>query len=67
VSSALHCLALHCSVRLLAIENCTAFAKVLTQAENNTHILPLVKACAGDKSWRVRNNVAKEFHPVSTM
>jgi serine/threonine-protein phosphatase 2A regulatory subunit A len=52
------------SVRLLAIENCTAFARVLTQPENQRDILPLVKACAGDKSWRVRNNVAKEFTAV---
>jgi serine/threonine-protein phosphatase 2A regulatory subunit A len=52
------------SVRLLAIENCTAFAKVLNASENNKHILPLVKTCASDKSWRVRNNVAKEFYSV---
>ena len=52
------------SVRLLAIENCTAFARVFSQPENQRDILPLVKACAGDKSWRVRNNVAKEFTAV---
>ena len=52
------------SVRLLAIENCTAFAKVLNVSDNNKHILPLVKTCAADKSWRVRNNVAKEFFAV---
>jgi hypothetical protein len=28
------------------------------------HILPLVKSCADDKSWRVRSNVAKEFAAV---
>ena len=53
------------SVRLLAIENCTAFARVLSAAENSARILPLVMSCAADKSWRVRNNVAKEFFPVS--
>lgn len=52
------------SVRLLAIENCTAFSRVFNTAENNRFILPMVKACAGDKSWRVRNNVAKEFYAV---
>lgn len=49
------------SVRLLAIENCTAFAGILGEAENNKSILPLVKSCALDKSWRVRNSVAREF------
>jgi serine/threonine-protein phosphatase 2A regulatory subunit A len=49
------------SVRLLAVEGCTAFAKVLTPAESAAHVLPLVSACARDKSWRVRNNVAREF------
>lgn len=52
------------SVRLLAIENCTALAKVLNQDENRKHILPLVHSCAEDKSWRVRNNVAREFYQV---
>ena len=52
------------SVRLLAIENCTSFGRVFSQGENQREILPLVKACAVDKSWRVRNNVAKEFYAV---
>jgi hypothetical protein len=51
-------------VRLLAIENCTAIAKILSLPDNHVHILPLVKSCADDKSWRVRSNVAKEFFPV---
>lgn len=49
------------SVRLLAVEGCTAFARVLTAAESSVHVLPLVSACSKDKSWRVRNNVAREF------
>ena len=53
------------SVRLLAIENCTAFARILDPSENAQHVLPLVKGCVEDKSWRVRQNVGKEFHPVS--
>ena len=53
------------SVRLLAIENCTAVSKILSPADNRVHILPLVKSCADDKSWRVRGSVSKEFAPVT--
>ncbi len=38
------------SVRLLAIENCTAFSRIFSVVENNRHILPMVKACAGGAS-----------------
>lgn len=53
------------SVRLLTIENCTAFAKRLDHEKNKNTILPMVVECAKDRSWRVRNNVAKGFYPVS--
>ena len=53
------------SVRLLAIENCTIIARSVSLIEKTNSIIPLVKACATDKSWRVRNNIAKEFHPLS--
>ncbi len=49
------------SVRLLAVEGCTSIARVLSAAENASLILPLVAACARDKSWRVRNDVAREL------
>ncbi|RYG55957.1 hypothetical protein EON66_04065 [archaeon] len=52
------------SVRLLAIENCTVLAAVLPEEEKMKQLLPLVEACAMDKSWRVRNNVAQEFYEV---
>ena len=55
------------SVRLLAIENCTAVSKILSPADNRVHILPLVKSCADDKSWRVRGSVSKEFAPVTML
>ncbi len=32
---------------------------------NKAHVIPLAVACAEDKSWRVRNNVAKEFHELA--
>lgn len=53
------------SVRLLAIENCTAFARNLAAGDAQSTVLPLAKACAEDKSWRVRNNIAKDFHELS--
>jgi serine/threonine-protein phosphatase 2A regulatory subunit A len=53
------------SVRLLAIENCTVIARFVSSTEKTNSIIPLVKACAMDKSWRVRNNIAKEFFPLS--
>jgi serine/threonine-protein phosphatase 2A regulatory subunit A len=52
------------SVRLLAIENCTAFGQLLTEPENVQHVLPIVRLSVEDRSWRVRFNVAKEFHPL---
>ncbi len=53
------------SVRLLAVENCVAFAKLLTPKEATTHVLPTVKNCAKDDSWRVRYMVADQFKNVS--
>ena len=49
------------SVRLLAIENCTALSGVLSEDNNQVHIMPLVTTCAKDKSWRVRYMVADKF------
>eukprot|EP00003_Mantamonas_plastica_P026552 TRINITY_DN546_c0_g1_i2.p1 TRINITY_DN546_c0_g1~~TRINITY_DN546_c0_g1_i2.p1 ORF type:complete len:145 (+),score=32.85 TRINITY_DN546_c0_g1_i2:137-571(+) len=46
------------SVRLLAVSNCVAFASLLSVEENTTYVLPTVRECAGDKSWRVRYMVA---------
>lgn len=53
------------SVRLLSVENCIHFAKLLSPTESVTSVLPTVKKCAQDKSWRVRYMVAEHFKPVS--
>jgi serine/threonine-protein phosphatase 2A regulatory subunit A len=54
------------SVRLLAVENCVAIGKMLTPEENILHVLPVVRKCAHDKSWRVRYMVADKFTEVSS-
>merc|ERR1740121_901717 len=46
------------SVRILAINNCIALGKLKGNAELHEKILPVVKACAEDKSWRVRYMMA---------
>lgn len=53
------------SVRLLAIEACVSFSELLDEGENEAHVLPIVHASVEDRSWRVRYNVAKQFHPLS--
>lgn len=52
------------SVRLLAIENCSAIAQLLSPEENAQHVLPIVRSSVEDRSWRVRFSVAKDFFPV---
>lgn len=52
------------SVRLLSIQNCIAFAKLLSPTEIVSHVLPIVRKCAQDKSWRVRYMVAEHFKEV---
>ena len=52
------------SVRLLAVENCVAIAKMLTPEENVQHVLPTIRNASQDKSWRVRYMVAKHFTAV---
>jgi serine/threonine-protein phosphatase 2A regulatory subunit A len=46
------------SVRILAINNCVALGKLKNSVEWQTQILAVVKACAEDKSWRVRYMIA---------
>ncbi|XP_049847852.1 serine/threonine-protein phosphatase PP2A 65 kDa regulatory subunit-like isoform X2 [Schistocerca gregaria] len=41
------------SVRLLTVGNCIAIAEMLNEEERDKHILPVVRACAMDKSWRI--------------
>lgn len=46
------------SVRILAINNCISLGKLSSSADWQAQILPVVKACAEDKSWRVRYMMA---------
>merc|ERR1719221_317752 len=46
------------SVRLLAINNCIVLGRLNSSPEWKTQILPVVKSCAEDKSWRVRHVMA---------
>ena len=49
------------SVRLLAVEGCGGMARLQPKADLINSILPVVKTYAGDKSWRVRYNVAQQL------
>ena len=49
------------SVRLLAVENCVRVGKLLSVAENQTAVLPIIRSISQDKSWRVRYVVAEHF------
>lgn len=46
------------SVRILVINNCVALGKLNCGAKMQAQILSVVKACAEDKSWRVRYMMA---------
>ncbi|XP_033119859.1 serine/threonine-protein phosphatase 2A 65 kDa regulatory subunit A alpha isoform-like [Anneissia japonica] len=52
------------SVRLLAVEACVAIAGLLTDEDKENLIMPTLRECAGDKSWRVRYMVADKFTEV---
>jgi serine/threonine-protein phosphatase 2A regulatory subunit A len=49
------------SVRLLAVQNCVSIAKVLSIAENQAVVLPIVRAVSQDSSWRVRYVAAEHL------
>jgi hypothetical protein len=49
------------SVRLMGVENCAAMGKLLSQADNRAVLLPVIRAVAQDKSWRVRYVVAEHI------
>lgn len=46
------------SVRILAISNCIVLGKQNSNPDWQSQILPVVKTCAEDKSWRVRYMMA---------
>lgn len=53
------------SVRLLAVESCGDFAKLLPRSDVSNTVLPIVKRFSEDKSWRVRYNVAQQLHLIA--
>eukprot|EP00002_Diphylleia_rotans_P038030 TRINITY_DN8584_c0_g1_i1.p1 TRINITY_DN8584_c0_g1~~TRINITY_DN8584_c0_g1_i1.p1 ORF type:complete len:574 (-),score=111.35 TRINITY_DN8584_c0_g1_i1:338-2059(-) len=53
------------SVRLLSIEAAISLGEFFTPEENITKILPMIRSCCGDKSWRVRYMVADHFAEVA--
>ena len=52
------------SVRLLAVEACVSIASSLSHEDTDTLIMPTLRQCAEDKSWRVRYMVADKFTEV---
>jgi len=54
------------SVRLLVVDVAVAFAQIFKNSEdNNTIVLPIIRNCYQDKSWRVRFMVADKFCDLS--
>ena len=49
------------SVRLLAVEACVSIAEILEKEDVEQLVMPTLRACADDKSWRVRYMVADKF------
>jgi len=51
----------HDSVRMLAMSCCVVLARILPRDDVRAHVMPVVKAGAEDKSWRVRSSLAEVF------
>uniref|UniRef100_A0A6M2DN45 Protein phosphatase PP2A regulatory subunit A n=1 Tax=Xenopsylla cheopis TaxID=163159 RepID=A0A6M2DN45_XENCH len=49
------------SVRLLAVEACVSIATLLQQEDVEQLVMPTLRQCANDSSWRVRYMVADKF------
>ncbi|XP_015586604.1 serine/threonine-protein phosphatase 2A 65 kDa regulatory subunit A alpha isoform isoform X1 [Cephus cinctus] len=49
------------SVRLLAVEACVSIATLLQQEDVEQLVMPTLRNCASDQSWRVRYMVADKF------
>eukprot|EP00929_Paragymnodinium_shiwhaense_P013204 TRINITY_DN121068_c0_g1_i1.p1 TRINITY_DN121068_c0_g1~~TRINITY_DN121068_c0_g1_i1.p1 ORF type:complete len:590 (-),score=138.64 TRINITY_DN121068_c0_g1_i1:236-2005(-) len=52
------------SVRILAVNNCIALGTLKSGSELHNQILPIIKACAEDKSWRVRYMAADKVESL---
>lgn len=48
-------------MRLLAVEACVSMAELLQQEDVEQLVMPTLRQCAEDKSWRVRYMVADKF------
>jgi serine/threonine-protein phosphatase 2A regulatory subunit A len=48
-------------VRLLAVEACVCIATLLQQEDVEQLVMPTLRQCATDQSWRVRYMVADKF------
>lgn len=49
------------SVRLLAVEACVSIAQLLQQEDVEHLVMPTLRQCCSDSSWRVRYMVAEKF------
>lgn len=49
------------SVRLLAVEACVSIAQLLQQDDVEHLVMPTLRQCVNDSSWRVRYMVAEKF------
>lgn len=49
------------SVRLLAVEACVSIAQLLRQEDVEHLVMPTLRQCASDSSWRVRYMVAEKL------
>lgn len=48
-------------MRLLAVEACVSIATLLQQEDVEQLVMPTLRQCASDQSWRVRYMVADKF------
>lgn len=55
------------SVRLLAVEACVSIAALLQQEDVEQLVMPTLRQCASDQSWRVRYMVADKFTDVGIL
>lgn len=49
------------SVRLLVVESCVSISSLLQAEDVEQLVMPTLRNCAEDKSWRVRYTVAEKF------
>ncbi len=52
------------SVRLLSVEACVSISSLLQSEDVEQLVMPTLKQCAEDQSWRVRYMVANKFTEI---